>query len=75
MYPSDKSHPGGKLRLLYEASPLSFIVEHAGGRATDGKERILDIVPTSLHQKTPLFIGSEEDVKEAEEFIQGKKSY
>ncbi len=75
MYPSDKSHPGGKLRLLYEASPLSFIVEHAGGRATDGKERILDIVPTSLHQKTPLFIGSGEDVKEAEEFIQGKRSY
>ena len=74
MYPSDKSHPGGKLRLLYESSPLAFIVEHAGGRATNGKDRILDIVPTSLHQKTPLFIGSEEDVREAEDFVQGKRS-
>ncbi|MFZ1082332.1 MAG: class 1 fructose-bisphosphatase [Candidatus Kryptoniota bacterium] len=69
MYPSDSVHPNGKLRLLYECSPLAYIVEHAGGRASDGCIRILDIVPTSLHQKTPFFIGSEEDVKEAEEFV------
>ncbi|MCL4539203.1 MAG: class 1 fructose-bisphosphatase [Bacteroidetes bacterium] len=70
MYPSDSLHPEGKLRLLYEASPLAFIIEHAGGRASDGSRRILDIVPTSLHQKTPLFIGSEKDVRTAEEFLQ-----
>ena len=74
MYPSDTSHPDGKLRLLYECSPLAFIVEHAGGRASDGCKRILDIVPSSLHQKTPFFIGSEEDVKEAEEFVEEKRS-
>lgn len=73
LYPADKSHPDGKLRLLYEASPLAFIVEHAGGRASNGRQRILDILPVSLHQKTPLIIGSEEDVIEAEEFIQGKR--
>ncbi len=69
MYPSDREHKGGKLRLLYESSPLAFIVEHAGGRATDGSRRILDIVPKSLHEKTPLFIGSEYDVRKAEEFL------
>ena len=47
---------------MYEANPLSFIVEQAGGRSSDGKNRILEIVPGSLHQRTPLFIGSEEDV-------------
>jgi len=73
MYPRDTVHPEGKMRLLYECSPLAYIVEHAGGRASDGCNRILDIVPSSLHQKTPLFIGSEDDVKEAEEFMQGKK--
>ena len=73
MYPRDRSHPEGKLRLLYESSPLAFIMEHAGGKASDGQRRILDIVPSSLHQKTPLFIGSEEDVKEAEDFLQGKR--
>ena len=69
MYPKDTTHPEGKMRLLYESSPLAFIVEHAGGRASDGRRRILDITPASLHQKSPLFIGSEEDVKEAEGFI------
>ncbi len=72
-YPRDKKNPEGKLRLMYEANPLGFIVEQAGGRASDGYRRILEIEPTSLHQKTPLFIGSEEDVKIAEEFIQGKR--
>jgi fructose-1,6-bisphosphatase I len=58
MYPGTTDKPGGKLRLLYEANPFAFILEVAGGVATDGVGRILDIVPTSLHQRTPLFIGS-----------------
>jgi fructose-1,6-bisphosphatase I len=58
MYPGTIEKPKGKLRLLYESNPFAFIVEVAGGRATNGKERILDIVPTELHQRTPLFIGS-----------------
>ncbi|MGN6419255.1 MAG: class 1 fructose-bisphosphatase [Pseudobacter sp.] len=58
MYPGTFEKPKGKLRLLYESNPFAFIVEVAGGRATNGKERILDIVPTELHQRTPLFIGS-----------------
>ncbi len=73
MYPGDKNYPEGKLRLVYECSPLSYIIEHAGGRASDGSRRILDIVPTSIHQRTKLFIGSEDDVKEAEDFVQGKR--
>jgi len=76
MYPADRRdprNPHGKLRLLYEAAPLAFIVEQAGGYASDGHRRILDIEPTELHQKTPLFIGSKEDVLEAEEFVQGKR--
>jgi fructose-1,6-bisphosphatase I len=59
----------GKLRLLYEAAPLAFIAEHAGGYASDGRRAILDIEPTSLHQRTPLFIGSRPLVEEAEAFI------
>ncbi len=73
MYPGDTKHPDGKLRLMYEGNPMGIIVEQAGGRASNGKDRILDIVPTSLHQRTPLFIGSTEDVCIAEEFIQGKR--
>ncbi len=57
-YPGDSKSPNGKLRLLYECAPLSFVVEQAGGKATDGKQRILDIVPSELHQRTPLYIGS-----------------
>ena len=62
--------PAGKLRLLYEAGPLGFLVEQAGGYASDGRQSILDIVPTSLHQRTPLFIGDRNLVLKAEEFIQ-----
>ena len=69
MYPPDTKNPNGKLRLLYEANPLAFIVEQAGGRATDGKRRIMEIEPKDLHQKVPLFIGSEHDVLESEKFI------
>jgi fructose-1,6-bisphosphatase I len=69
MYPADKKNINGKLRLMYEANPLAFIVEQAGGRASNGKQRILEIKPENLHQRTPLFIGSEEDVKELESFL------
>ena len=58
LYPADSKSPSGKLRLLYEASPLAMIAEAAGGRASDGQQDILDIKPTHLHQRTPLFIGS-----------------
>ncbi|UZJ42076.1 class 1 fructose-bisphosphatase [Prosthecochloris sp. SCSIO W1101] len=73
VYPATKKHPNGKLRLMYEANPLAFICEQAGGRATNGRERILDIDPTELHQRTPLYIGSENDVLTAEKFEQGKR--
>jgi len=72
-YPGDTKNPEGKLRLMYENNPLGFIVEHAGGAASDGSRRILDIAPTSLHQRTPLFIGSKEDVSLAQQFLAGKK--
>jgi fructose-1,6-bisphosphatase I len=68
-YPSDSRYPEGKLRLIYEANPLAFIAEQAGGRASDGRRRILDIKPERLHQRTPLFIGNAELVAKAEEFI------
>ncbi|MES2431605.1 MAG: class 1 fructose-bisphosphatase [Bacteroidota bacterium] len=58
MYPAIKDKPGGKLRLMYECNPFAYIVEIAGGVATDGKQRILDIQPTGLHQRTPFFVGS-----------------
>jgi len=64
-YPANKHSPRGKLRLLYEANPLAFIVEAAGGAAIDGKQDILMVMPTELHQRTPLFIGSKEDVETA----------
>ena len=62
MYPGDVKSPAGKLRLLYECAPMAFLAEQAEASATDGINRILDIVPTSLHQRTPLVIGSREDV-------------
>jgi len=70
IYPSTAKSPNGKLRLLYECNPLAFVIEQAGGKASDGHERILEITPTSLHQRTPLFIGSTEMVTKAEEFMQ-----
>jgi fructose-1,6-bisphosphatase I len=72
-YPGDSKNPNGKLRLMYENNPLAFIVEAAGGSASDGRRRILDIQPESLHQRSPLFIGSSEDVRIAEEFLAGKR--
>lgn len=69
IYPTTTSSPKGKLRLLYEANPMAFLIEQAGGVATDGYRRILEIQPTSLHQRTPLFVGSENMVKKAMEFM------
>ena len=69
MYPADSRSPHGKLRLQYECNPMAFIVEQAGGRATNGKQRILEIQPEKLHQRVPIFIGSEEDVKVVEKFM------
>jgi fructose-1,6-bisphosphatase I len=69
MYPADSRSPQGKLRLQYECNPMAFIVEQAGGRATNGKQRILEIQPEKLHQRVPIFIGSEEDVKVVEKFM------
>lgn len=69
LYPADSKSPQGKLRLLYEASPLAFIVEQAGGAASDGSRNIMDIHPERLHQRTPLIIGSSEDVREMLSFI------
>ena len=64
LYPATATAPEGKLRVLYEAFPLAFVVEAAGGAATDGAQRILDIEPMELHQRTPLFIGNKDDVKD-----------
>ncbi len=69
LYPGDSNEKRGKLRLLYEASPLAFIAEQAGGKASDGTRRIMDITPTDLHQRTPLFIGNAADVDMAEEYL------
>lgn len=66
MYPGTTDKPKGKLRLLYECNPFAFIIEKAGGKATDGKQRILDIQPTEVHQRTPLFIGSRLMMEELE---------
>ncbi|MFA9274135.1 MAG: class 1 fructose-bisphosphatase, partial [Candidatus Aquirickettsiella gammari] len=65
MYPADKREPdkAGKLRLMYEANPMSMIVEQAGGASTDGKQRMLDVQPTSLHQRVPVFLGSKNEVE------------
>lgn len=62
LYPPDTKKPQGKLRMLYEAIPFAFIAEQAGGAATNGKERILDLLPTEIHQRTPLFIGTKKEV-------------
>jgi fructose-1,6-bisphosphatase I len=68
MYPGTTDKPNGKLRLLYECNPLAFIVEVAGGRATNGKQRILDVKPTKLHERSPLFIGSSGMMDELETY-------
>jgi len=77
LYPSDLKESKatrGKLRLLYEANPLAFIAEQAGGAATDGERRILDVEPQDLHQRTPLFIGSRNDIDLAMRFLKGERA-
>jgi len=69
MYPGTAGRPGGKLRLLYECNPFAFITEVAGGKATDGKQRILDIQPTTLHQRSPFFVGSRTMMEELETYL------
>jgi fructose-1,6-bisphosphatase I len=69
IYPPTLKAPNGKLRLMYECKPLAFIAEQAGAKATDGKRRILDIEPSEIHQRCPLFIGSASMVDKAEEFM------
>lgn len=71
LYPPTDSHKAGKLRLLYEANPLAFIAEQAGGVAVDGERRILDIVPDNVHQRTPLIVGSKQDMDEFSQCILG----
>jgi fructose-1,6-bisphosphatase I len=70
IYPKGTLSPNGKLRLLYECNPLAFIAEQAGGKATNGFTRILDLQPDALHQRVPLFIGSKQMVEQAEAFMQ-----
>jgi fructose-1,6-bisphosphatase I len=69
IYPPTSKAPSGKLRLIYECNPLAWIVEQAGGMASDGSQRILEKKPGSLHERTPLFIGSKDMVSHAEQFL------
>ncbi len=71
LYPPTARHPEGKLRLMYEANPIAFLAEQAGGMATDGRQRILSLVPKSLHQRTTLIVGSRQEFKLLEEVLAG----
>ncbi len=73
LYPPTKSHPKGKLRLMYEANPLAFIAEQAGGIATDGSKRILDIQPEAIHQRTPFVVGSRVEMDAFEECVKNRE--
>ncbi len=73
-YPADSKSKSGKLRLLYEANPMAFLFEQAGGAATNGKERILDIMPAELHQRTPVILGSRDDVAAFRQFTTGERA-
>ena len=72
-YPGDSKNKNGKLRLTYENNPLAYIIEKAGGAASNGHQRILEVQPESLHQRMPLFIGSVDEVRLVEEFLSGKR--
>ena len=69
LYPSTQAYPNGKLRLLYECNPMAMLIEQAGGKATDGEQRILDINPTELHQRVPFFVGSSNMVDKVQNFL------
>jgi len=71
MYPVDAKHKEGRLRLMYEANPMAFVVEQAGGAATNGRERILEIQPTTLHQRVGVIIGSKNEVERATSYHEG----
>ena len=73
IYPSTSKNPDGKLRLLYECNPMAYLTEQAGGKASDGYKRILDIEPTKLHQRVPFFCGSVNMMEKAEEFMRNAK--
>ncbi|XP_037958690.1 fructose-1,6-bisphosphatase 1 [Teleopsis dalmanni] len=70
IYPATKSAPNGKLRLLYECNPMAYLIEEAGGLASNGKIGILDIVPQKIHERSPIFLGSKKDVEEALSYLQ-----
>lgn len=72
LYPATSSAPEGKLRLLYECNPLAFVVEQAGGSASDGKQRIMEIKPEKLHQRAPYFVGTTSMVQKIEEFLKAE---
>lgn len=68
-YPADKKSKNGKLRLLYECFPMAFLVEQAGGNATTGTKRVLDVIPESIHSRCPIFLGSKDDVEDVEKIF------
>lgn len=74
IYPENKNYPQGRLRLLYEANPIAFIAEQAGGKASDGTQSILDVKPTGLHQRTPLVVGGKVEMTEFERCLSAKKA-
>ncbi len=69
IYPETKTHPNGKLRLLYECNPIAFIAEQAGGVASDGERRILELMPESIHQRIPFYVGSKNMMRKITEFL------
>eukprot|EP00188_Purpureofilum_apyrenoidigerum_P004162 Plantae.Rhodophyta-Purpureofilum_apyrenoidigerum.ctg45798.p1 GENE.Plantae.Rhodophyta-Purpureofilum_apyrenoidigerum.ctg45798~~Plantae.Rhodophyta-Purpureofilum_apyrenoidigerum.ctg45798.p1 ORF type:complete len:248 (-),score=58.97 Plantae.Rhodophyta-Purpureofilum_apyrenoidigerum.ctg45798:162-905(-) len=73
MYPADKKNSTGKLRLLYEAVPMAYLIENAGGRAITGEGDILDVQPTSIHQRVPVYMGSSEDVDAIDQLFKSEK--
>jgi fructose-1,6-bisphosphatase I len=74
LYPEDDKNPKGKLRVLYECNPLAFLAEQAGGAASDGRRRIMEIDPQNLHERTPFIVGSEPEVKLYESFCREAES-
>jgi len=73
MYPSSLPYPKGKLRLLYECNPIAFMAEQAGGKASDGCTRILDLKPTEIHERVPFFCGNKHMVEDLENFLANDK--
>ena len=74
LYPTSTKNPQGKLRLLYECNPMAFLAEQASGKASDGSSRIMDIIPTELHQRVPFVCGSMSMVEKAESFVRATQS-